>query len=45
MSSKVIKLEIDGKKVTKGKGKEMGDIDCWSYELKPALKCECECVV
>jgi len=36
--SKMVKLGIDGKKISRGKGKTMGDIDCWGFEAKPSLQ-------
>lgn len=34
---KSYKLCVDGKKISRGRGKLMGDIDCWGYEKKPSL--------
>lgn len=31
-------LGVDGKKISRGKGKAMGDIDCWGFEDKPTLR-------
>ena len=30
-------LEIDGNKINKGRGKNMGDIDLWGWESQPTL--------
>ena len=38
MPSKCVKLGIDGKKISRGKGRTMGDIDCWGFEAKPTLQ-------
>ena len=35
---KVLKLGIDGKKISRGRGKDMGDVDCWGFEESPTLK-------
>ena len=32
------KLGIDGKNISRGKGKAMGDIDCWGFEAKHSLQ-------
>ena len=37
MGTKPIKLAIDGKKISRGKGKSIGDVDCWGFESKPTL--------
>ncbi|KAK3086499.1 hypothetical protein FSP39_019282 [Pinctada imbricata] len=34
---KPLKLSVDGKKISRGKCKEMGDIDCWGFENSPTL--------
>lgn len=31
-------LRVDGKKISRGKGKAMGDIDSWGFEDKPTLR-------
>ena len=36
--SKMVKLGIDGKNISRGKSTTMGDIDCWGYEAKPSLQ-------
>lgn len=33
-----IKIGVDGKKIAQGKGKNMGDIDCWGFETPPTLE-------
>ena len=33
-----LKLFVDGKKISRGKGKLIGDIDCWGYESSPTLE-------
>ena len=33
-----LKLCVDGKKISRGKGKLIGDIDCWGYESSPTLE-------
>ena len=38
LPNKTVKLGIDGKKISRGKGKSMGDIDCWGFETKPTLQ-------
>lgn len=38
ITSKVIKIGVDGKKIARGKGTKMGDIDCWGFEQEPNLK-------
>ena len=38
MSGKPLKICVDGKKISRGKGKKVGDIDCWGYEGKPTLE-------
>jgi hypothetical protein len=40
LPSKYIQIGVDGKKVSRGKGKQMGDIDCWGFEMEPTLQ-EC----
>ena len=30
-------FEIDGKKINRGRGKNIGDIDLWDWESKPTL--------
>ena len=37
LPSKYVKLGVDGKKISRRKGKTMGDIDCWGFEAKPTL--------
>ena len=37
MGNKPIKLAIDGKKISRGKGKSIGDVNCWGFESKPTL--------
>ena len=37
LSNKPLNLSVDGKKICRGKGKHMGDIDCWGFENKPTL--------
>ncbi|KAH3776261.1 hypothetical protein DPMN_177681 [Dreissena polymorpha] len=37
LPSKFIKIGADGKKIARGKGKLMGDIDCWDFEQEPTL--------
>ncbi|MEW8548751.1 MAG: hypothetical protein AB2693_35060, partial [Candidatus Thiodiazotropha sp.] len=37
-SGKPLKLCVDGKKISRGKGNGIGDIDCWGYESIPSLK-------
>ena len=34
----VWKLGIDGKKINRGKGNKMGDVDCWGHENSPTLQ-------
>ena len=34
---KPLKLSADGKKISRGKCKNIGDIDCWGYEATPNL--------
>ena len=38
MGNNAIKLAVDGKKISRGKGITMGDIDCWGHEGKPSLQ-------
>ena len=38
LGNKPMKLSVDGKKISRGKGKTMGDVDCWGYENKPTLE-------
>lgn len=33
-----MKLSVDGKKISRGKGKKLGDVDCWGHENKPTLE-------
>ena len=35
--SKPLKLSVDGKKISRGKCKNIGDVDCWGYEASPSL--------
>ena len=37
LEESVFKLGIDGKKISRGKGKSMGDVDCWGFESEPTL--------
>lgn len=37
MRGRVTKLTIDGKKSARGRGKTMGDVDCWGFEAGPTL--------
>lgn len=37
IQSPFVKIGVDGKKISHGKGKVMGDIDCWGFEDKPTL--------
>ena len=37
IGGKSIKVGIDGKKIARGKGNMMGDIDCWGFEPAPTL--------
>lgn len=34
---KPLKLSVDGKKISRGKCKNIGDIDCWGHEKSPTL--------
>ena len=36
-SNSLWKLGIDGKKITRGRGKLAGDVDCWGFEKSPTL--------
>ena len=38
LRQKTIKIGVDGKKIAQGKGKEMGDIDCWGFEPTPTFQ-------
>ena len=38
LKGKPLKLAVDGKKISRGRGKTMGDIDCWGFEAAPTLK-------
>ena len=38
VGSKPLKLSVDGKKISRGKGKTIGDIDCWGHKNKPTLE-------
>jgi hypothetical protein len=33
-----MKLTVDGKKISRGKGRDMGDVDCWGFEAKPCIE-------
>ena len=35
MQSKYLKIGVNGKKIARGTGKLMGDIDCWDFEPEP----------
>ena len=37
LPSKIIKIGIDGEKNARGKGKQMGDVNCWGHEPAPTL--------
>ena len=37
LKSKPLNLSVDGKKICRGKGKTMGDIDCLGFENRPTL--------
>ena len=37
LANKPLNLSVDGKKICRGKGKHMGDINCWGFENKPTL--------
>jgi hypothetical protein len=32
-----MKLAVDRKKISRGKGQNMGDIDCWGFESQPSV--------
>jgi hypothetical protein len=36
--NKPLKLSVDGKKISRGKCKNIGDVDCWGYEASPTLE-------
>lgn len=38
MQNNAVKLAVDGKKIERGKGKVMGDINCLGHEHKPTLE-------
>ena len=38
LPSNIIKIGIDGKKIARGKGDKIGDIDCWGFEREPTLQ-------
>lgn len=38
MRGRVTKLTIDGKKSARGRGKTMGDVDCWGFEAGPTFE-------
>ena len=37
-NGKYLKIGVDGKKIARGKGLKMGDVDCWGFEAKPTLE-------
>lgn len=37
VGNKPMKLAVDGKKISKGKGQSIGDVDCWWFESEPSL--------
>jgi len=37
LPSNIIKIGIDGEKIARDKGKQMGDVNCWGHEPAPTL--------